>query len=163
MAEEIRLLRCDQCKTIEELPDFTGDPNRDHVLQALIAKRHTEESGITHIGQLMKVEKKHWDSPSTRKEILKQLAQKNTGFDAEFYETRDTFKEDASLCFRQHNRNPNCGDYQTDKVRLTPGTAKERKAAGLPKYRSAQDVYLCNFCPVQALVNNARWERAQPK
>lgn len=165
MAEHLRILRCDQCRTLEEIPDFEGNPDDDHVLATLIDRRHTEHSGTTHLGQLMRVEKKHWESPSTRKEILRQLKEQhgggNTGFDPEFYEARDTFKEDAATCFKKHNRNPNCGDYESDKMRLVPDTKHERKEAGMGRYQSAKDVYLCHFCPVQALVNNSRWEQAQ--
>lgn len=152
MAEHIRILRCDQCRTLEELPDYEGDPSRDYVLDALIHRKHTEESGLTHIGQLMRAEKKHWESPSTRKEILRQLAQETTGFDPEIYAQQETFKADAMDCWKQHNRNPDCPDYKTTAKRLTPGTAQERKEAGLPKYRPEKDVYLCDWCPVKSKV-----------
>lgn len=159
MAEEIRILRCDQCRTLEELPDYEGDPNRDHVLKALIAKKHTEESGLTHVGQLMKVERKHWESPSTRKEILRQLGKETTGLDPEFYEAQDVFKSEAMDCWRKHNRNPECSDYKSAEKRLTPGTAKERREAGLPKYRSEKDVYLCDWCPVKSVVQEKHFSK----
>lgn len=151
-AEQIRILRCDQCRTMEELPDFEGNPNEDHVLAALIRQRHTEESGLTHLGQLMKVDKASWDSPSVRKEILRQLAVKTTGFDPETYKADAGFREDAMDCWKQHLRVPECADYKSPDKRLTPNTAKERKEAGLPKYRSEKDVFLCDFCPAKSVV-----------
>jgi hypothetical protein len=151
-AEQIRILRCDQCRTLEELPDFEGNPDDDQVLKALINHRHTEESGTTHVGQLMKVEKAHWDSPSVRKEILRQLSVKTTGFDPEVYKADEGFRADAMQCWKQHLRVRECGDYKSPEKRLTPNTAKERKEAGLPKYRSDRDVYLCDFCPAKSIV-----------
>ncbi|MFD4858483.1 hypothetical protein [Streptomyces atratus] len=149
MAEEIRILRCDQCKTLEEIPDYTGDPNQDHLLQALIARKHTAESGVTHVGQLMKVEKKHWESPTTRKEILRQLGKETTGLDPEAYLADAAFRAEAMECWKKHLRVAECSDYKTAERRLTPNTTKERKEAGLPKYRSERDVYLCDFCPAK--------------
>lgn len=152
MVEFIRILRCDQCKTLEELPDYEGDPKRDYVLDALIRRRHTEESGNRHLGQLMRVEKKHWDSPTVRKEILRQLAVKTTGFDPEFYAADAGFRADAMDCWKQHLRVRECADYKSGEKRLTPNTARERRELGLPKYRSDTDVYLCDFCPAKSIV-----------
>jgi hypothetical protein len=159
MAEQIRILRCDQCRTLEELPDYEGDPSTDYVLAALIDRRHTEESGLTHVGQLMRVEKQHWESPSVRKEILRQLAVKTTGFDPEVYKADEGFRADAMTCWKQHLRVPECADYKSAEKRLTPNTAQERKEAGLPKYRSDKDVYLCDFCPAKTAAQEAHFTK----
>jgi hypothetical protein len=161
MAEHVRLLQCNTCKTLEELPDYEGDPKRDFLLEALL-KAHRFPDGNEHFGHLHRVDKSHWDVPSTRATIEAQIREKSgqTGFNAEYYATKNTFQEDAHACFRAHNRNPDCSDYKTDSKRLTPGTAAERKAAGLPKYRSASDVYTCNFCPVHSLVVTAARKKA---
>lgn len=137
---------------MEELPDYEGSPDRDYVLGALIAKRHTEGSGLTHIGQLMRVEKQHWESPSTRKEILRQIAKETTGFDPEVYNADAGFRADAMDCWKKHLRVRECVDYKIGEKRITPSTAKERKEAGLPKYNSPKDVYLCDFCPAKSVV-----------
>jgi hypothetical protein len=165
MAEEIRILRCDMCRTLEEIPDYQGDPKYDHVLEALIQRKHTEPSGQTHIGQLMKVEKQHWESPSTRREILRQLKAKagggSTGFEPEFYNQRDTFREDAMACWKKHFRNPDCNEYDAEKMRLIPDTSAERKEAGMGKYELAAGDYvtLCRFCPVHTKVmEDRRWK-----
>lgn len=161
MAEHIRLLQCITCKSLEELPDYEGNPDHDFLLQALV-KNHKFPDGNEHFGHLHKVEKKFWDSPSTRASIEAQIREKSghTGFNAEYYATKNTFQEDAHSCFAAHNRNPACSDYKTDSKRLTPGTAAERKAAGLPKYRSPKDAYLCQFCPVHSLVVTAARAKA---
>lgn len=152
MAELIRILRCDQCRTLEELPDYEGDPDHDYFLDAAIRHRHTEPSGLPHIGQLMRVERQHWQSTSTRKEILRQLSVETTGFDPEVYAADAGFRADAMDCWKKHLRVPECADYKLVDKRLTPNTAKERREAGLPKYRSEKDVYLCDFCPAKSVV-----------
>lgn len=159
--EHIRLLQCLDCKSLEELPDYEGDPRGDFLLEALL-KPHKFPDGNEHRGHLHKVEKKHWDSPATRKSIEAQIREKSghTGLDPDYYATKNTFQEDAHRCFAAHNRNPACSDYKTDSKRLTPGTAAERKAAGLPKYRSPRDMYVCHFCPVHSMVVTAAREKA---
>lgn len=152
MAEYTRLLLCKDCGTLEELPDYEGDPSRDFLLETLVQKHpnHTAHP-------LMKVESKHWNVASTRATIIEQIRERtgHTGFDTTFYTAKATFQEDALQCFQRHNRNPACSDYKSSSKMLTPNTAAERKAAGLPKYRSAQDKYLCEFCPVHSLVQQA--------
>lgn len=159
MPEYLRILRCDVCKTLEEVPDYEGDPRHDYVLDACIRQRHTETSGQKHLGQLMRVEKKHWESPSVRKEILRQLAVKTTGFDPEVYKADAGFRADAMDCWKAHLRVTECGDYKIREKRLTPNTASERKAAGLPKYRSDKDVYLCDFCPAKTAAQEAHFTK----
>jgi hypothetical protein len=157
MAEHIRLLLCKTCGSMEELPDYEGDPGQDFLLEALVQKHPNH---VAH--PMLRVEKKHWDSPSTRDAIITQIRDKtgHTGFDTSFYEAKNTFQEDAFSCWKAHNRNPGCSDYKTGSKRLTPDTAAERKAAGLPKYNSARDRYLCEFCPVHSLVVSAAREKA---
>jgi hypothetical protein len=157
MAEHVRLLLCKTCGSLEELPDYEGDPSRDFLLEALVQK-HPDH--IAH--PLMRVEKKHWDSPSTRDSIIAKIRENtgHTGFDPAFYNAKNTFQEDAHECWKKHLRNPGCNDYKTASKRLTPDTAAERKAAGLPKYRSPQDRFLCEFCVVHTLVVQSAREQA---
>ncbi|MDX3260749.1 hypothetical protein PV336_16130 [Streptomyces sp. MI02-2A] len=161
MAEHVRLLQCLDCKTLEELPDYQGDPRGDHLLEVMV-QGHKFPSGTEHRGHLHRVEKKHWDSPTTRATIEAQIREKSghTGLDPNFYAAKNTFQEDAMSCWKAHQRNPGCSDYKTASKQLTPGTAAERKAAGLPKYRSAQDRFLCEFCPVHSLVVQAARKKA---
>lgn len=164
MAEQVRILMCLDCESLEEVPDYEGDPKYDTLLEYVIAP-HAYADGTRHRGQLMKVDKRHWEDAAVRAEIVKRIRDKtgHTGLDPAFYDTKNTLVEDALKCFSQHHRNPKCGDYKTDSKRLTPGTAKERKAAGLPKYRSPNDKYLCDFCPVQMEVENHRYNKAHKK
>jgi hypothetical protein len=160
--EEVRLLACVVCKTIEELPDFKGRPEQDHLLNRLLEGHGPEEN--RHIGQLFRVEKSKWDSPKVKTEVANQIAAAlkggETGLGSEFYNIKNTFVEDAGACFKAHHRNPACHDSKSDSKKLTPNTKAERKAAGIDPYESAHDRYLCEYCPVHSLVMTARRKKA---
>jgi hypothetical protein len=150
MDTKIRLLQCHTCKTLEQMPDYQGDPERDDALIYHL-DHHKFPDGTPHIGNLMDVAEKAWSNKSYRREIENRIRESSghTGFDTEFYATKNTLAEDALTCFNRHLRNPGCGDYMTEPKRLNPGTDAERKAEGLPKYRSK--TFLCHYCPVHSL------------
>jgi hypothetical protein len=148
----IRLLVCRNCKTIEELPDYDGDPAGDLLLNISI-ERH--QRPVEHIGLLMKFPLKYWAVPKVQAEIIKQIKGGSEGLDAfqtNFYATKMTFAEDAMRCYSEHNRpKGQCADYKSDKKLLKPDTAKERKDAGMDKPgATGPKVYLCDFCPVKS-------------
>ena len=150
---KIRLLRCDTCKTLEELPDFDGPPDYDTALQYLLSQHRTPE-GHPHVGRLIDVEKRAWDMPNLRQALIQQItAGISPGLDAfgtQFYDVKDTFKEDAMLCYAQHNRpKEGCPDFNSESKRLMPDTAGDRKEAGLSK-AGMPVIHLCSFCPVRA-------------
>lgn len=158
MAENVRLLVCYVCKSTEQIPDYAGPAEHDDTLTYAIAP-HTFPDGTKHNGQLLGVEKKHWDSPSTRRAIENQIRESagHTGLDTEFYATKDTLGEDAHKCFNAHNRNPGCGDYKSSKKRLSAGTDRERKKLGIAPLNS--QTFLCDFCPVKSLVQQRVFEQ----
>ena len=162
MPENIRLLACKDCKTIEELPDFDGKPDDDYLLQHLTSRHITNEQ--PHIGQLFDIDKDKWNDQEMQRQVVDQIADRftggETGLGKEFYDIKNTYTADAFHCWKQHQRNPDCSDYKSDAKRLTPGTAKERREVGLPEYRSNKDRYLCEFCPVHSLVVTAARKRA---
>ncbi|MCC3766005.1 hypothetical protein [Streptomyces sp. UNOC14_S4] len=165
--ENIRLLMCHNCRTIEELPDHDGHPREDHLLDNLV-NRHEFPDGAKHRGQLLKVPKAYWEKAHYKDEIIKKINHNlakggSDGLGGDFYNTKATFQDDAMACWKRHNRSLDCSDWKSDKVRLTPGTAKERKVAGLPKYRSPKDRYLCDFCPVANAVRKAHFDKTAPK
>jgi hypothetical protein len=162
MAEIIRLLRCDDCYTIEPLPDYDGPPEHDTLLGHLIAARHTEPSGTTHRGKLLRIDKRHWDSPSVREAVIARVREESghTGLDPAFYNARDTFQEDALVCWQQHHRSTACNEYKSDRKRLTPATQQERKELGMGKFHTSLSRYLCEFCPVHSLVVEAARHKA---
>lgn len=136
----------------KSLRTYQGDPRGDHILNALVA-RH-QSGGCPHRGNLLRIPAKAWEAHKNEitLEIRHAASGGTTGFEPEFYDVRNTLQEDALDCFRAHHRNPDCPDYKSAAKRLTPGTETLRKQAGLPKYRSPRDRYLCEFCPVHSLV-----------
>lgn len=156
----VRLLLCHTEKTIEEIPDYEGPSERDFTLQHVL-QGHRFPSGEDHIGVMGRVEAKHWSNPTTRAAILAQIKESAdyTGLDPSFYDVKNTLQEDAMTCWtRDHNRVKACPDYKTDAKRLMPDTSKERKEAGVGKFRST--VFLCDYCPVHSLVQQAAFDRS---
>ena len=149
----VRLLVCRNCKTIEELPDWDGDPRDDVLLNISVQKHQQPEE---HIGLLFKFPIKYWAVPKVQEEIVKQIRGGSEGLDAfqkNFYATKMTFAEDAMSCYGEHNRpKGQCADYKSDKKVLKPDSKAERKEAGLGNYEasSGPKVYLCDFCPVKS-------------
>jgi hypothetical protein len=161
----MRLLACQQDKTIEELPDFDGPTEYDDLLNHLVS-RHRTPSGEAHIGQLFNVSDDDWRDPNRQVEITRQIAAKleggETGLGSEFYDMKNTFQTDALACFNAHNRNPACGDYKSDSKRLKSGNEAEIKretGVDVTQNRRSQR-FLCEFCPVQSLVEQAARRKA---
>ena len=153
--EKIRLLHCEDCKTIDELPDFDGPPEFDDVLEALL-RRHETPSGLRHVGKLFDVDVLVWQNEEARRGIIKQIKGGGSAglaeFDATFYDTRNTFFDDAMKCYAQHLRPKGaCPDWMSDSKILLPDTKAERKAEGLaaPSKTPGHKVRLCDFCVVQ--------------
>lgn len=148
--EKIRLLVCRDCGTIEELPDFDGPPEYDSVLEYVLSQHET--NGHRHIGRLYDVEKRAWDLKPLRDAMIEQLKGGSKGlaeFDLNFYNTKDTLKEDALACYKAHLRpKEGCSEWRADRKLLRPPTKKERKEVGLDM-ASAPKRWLCDFCPVR--------------
>lgn len=164
MAEQIRLLLCLECKSIEELPDYEGDPREDHLLEVLISN-HEYPSGLRHLGDLIKLDKVVWDNKNSRREVIKQIRKGSGGideFDAKFYETKDTFRDDALTCWKRHNRTTNCEEYHADHKRLVPDTKDDWKQAGIRRpNKTPFDRYLCDFCPMASVVYEINKKRTK--
>lgn len=155
---KIRLLYCYVCKTIEELPDFEGNPDDDVLLQVLIEKH--ESAGIPHTGFLSKIGVKLYSRPEVRKQVIENLRNRVGGgladIDPDYYTTKATFGEDAMKCFNLHLRPvQGCYEYKDEKKRLIPkGTDDIRKELGLDTAAKSAStkVYLCDFCPAKTYV-----------
>lgn len=160
MSANVRLLVCNTCGTIEELPDYEGPEERDDVLNYLTSK-HLFPDGNSHFGNLMKVETKHWEDKGKRDSIVAQIrdSANHTGFDQSFYDAKATLQDDAMTCWtRDHNRNPACPDYKSESKRLMPGTSAARREVGAPEFRST--TFLCDFCPVKSMVQQAYFDKS---
>lgn len=169
-ADDVRVLACAVCETVEEIPPYDGPPEQDETLTYAVQK-HKFDSGTPHIGQLFRVAEKDWNVISKRDQILKQIKARldpdaETGLGSEAYAMVDNFKADAMECFNQHFRNPACNDYKTEHKRLVPATANERRELGLSPVaqydREGGGVtrYLCEYCPVHSLVEQAARKKA---
>lgn len=151
----MRLLRCGQCKSIEELPDAPAgvdphhiEPGQDPYLDNLVS-RHEGHAPAN----LFHIEDADWADLDKRKGILEQMAAKTTGFEGDFYDVRNTFQEDAMTCFKRHNRPAEgCPDYHHDSKKLDRPTPEGRALAR--EYSKAPAVYVCSFCPVQSWVES---------
>lgn len=163
---KIRLLYCYNCKSIEELPDFEGRPEDDHLLEILVEKH--QSAGIPHTGFLSKIGVKIWSQEKYRKEIIKNLRDRVGGgladIDPDYYTTKATFYEDAMKCYNLHLRPAeDCSDWRAKNKRLIPkGTDEIRKEIGLESAAksASTNVFLCDFCPVKTYyVTKSREEK----
>lgn len=150
---KIRLLYCYNCKSIEEIPDFEGNPDDDVLLELTIEKH--QSAGVPHNGFLSKIGIKTYQMPGAKQQIIKNLRDRVGGgladIDPEYYATKATFHEDAMKCYDLHLRPAGgCPDYGSDKKKLIPKTQADRKELGLSK--STSSIYLCDFCPVKTHV-----------
>ena len=172
---EIRLLACGKCKTIEVLDDYRG-PQRlaeeyDVVLNIAVEKHQDGVERIPHApAALVRVKKSDWDNEAVQEQVRKQIMASfgdgETGLGSEAYAIRDNFQADALDCFAKHLRNPECPDYRSDSKRLVPGTDAERREVGMARASEydrnnpALTKYLCDYCPVQSMVLQARRKKA---
>ena len=153
---QIRLLYCKTCGSIEELPDYDGPPQYDHLL-TISTERHRFPSGDEHIGTLFKVDLRVWSQYEARKKIIEQMkggVSKGLGeIDESFYDTKSTFAKDAMKCYQRHQRpKGQCPDYMSDKKVLLPDTKADRKELGLTDITKlgGPKTKLCQFCPVHS-------------
>lgn len=169
--EQVRLLACQNCRTIEVLDDYTGPPEMaerfDVILNLALEKHRDGVERRAHIGNLMRVSKKAWDNPNVqetlRQQIVAGMEGGETGLGSEAYALRDTFREDAMTCWEQHLRTPTCSDYKDPSKLLVPNTSAERKEAGIAKFDKSNphtQRFLCEYCPVHSLVQQAARKRA---
>lgn len=157
--QQIRLLVCRTCKSIDELPDFDGPEEYDTVLQVAVERHQKPEP---HLGLLMKFPLKYWARPDVKTEVMKQISEGSSGLDVfgtNFYDTKSTFHEDAMKCYNLHMRpTTSCGDYKSDKKELKPGTANERKAEGLGEHRGLRSIFVTS-APIRCKYKSKRLTR----
>ncbi|WP_167503124.1 hypothetical protein [Streptomyces malaysiensis] len=155
----IRLLLCKDCRSAEVLPDYQGDPHGDTVLEYATAK-HAYSNGERHLGRLYPVDgvdEDRWhSSPDIRDGILKRVWQEEgaTGMEPWVYQAVNTLKADAMQCWRSRHRPETCSDFHSEKKRLVPPTAADRKSEGMPKWdthNSSAQRYLCDYCPIRSV------------
>lgn len=170
MTAPIRVLQCIDCSSLEVLPPYEGPAEYDDALNYL-SEKHRFPDGNSHRGNLIPVTIQtndggerpgtmdDWNNPKFQKLVAENFSKatrpgQGTGLGAQYYDARDTFREDAMTCWQKHHRNPDCNDYMDESKRLVPDTKVERKELGLGRPRSNRS--LCEFCPVHSLVIQKR-------
>jgi hypothetical protein len=157
---------CFPCSTIDEIPDYKPEEaDRDPRIGFLVSNhlnRHPsfETRTLTDWCSLGSVETSHWENPKEQQQIKEKILENHglTGFDAEFYATQNTFKEDAMKCFQAHHRpsytEVGCQDYLSGSKEIKPDTALERKVADMPRYDDVKirKSFLCEYCPYHSQV-----------
>jgi hypothetical protein len=161
MKDPIRLLVCDTCKTVEELPAYSGDPRGDTWLREK-EKSHLLPSGSGFHGEyhIARIERSVWIS--SKDSIVSKLASEfttpgeGTGLGKQMYDLKDNYSLDALKCWRvEHGRTLNCDDYMSSKKRILPDTRAERKSEGLD-YKHRPAIYLCSMCPYHQVVQQRK-------
>lgn len=167
MSENIRALQCVTCHSIEVLPVYFGPPENDELLSYVVEK-HKFPDGSAHFGNLIHhinvdladgtgerpATMDDWNNEKFRELITKDIQEKatkpgsGTGLGQEYYDTKDTFREDANACWKARLQPDRCNDYGSESKRLVPKTAADRKELGLGKPRSNRT--LCEFCVMHA-------------
>lgn len=154
---KVRVLKCTDCQSLEELPDYDGPPEYDQALIYALS-RHRFPNDEEHRGRLFVVPARAWGLPNLRRSIIEQIKGGSPGlaaFDKHYYDVQDTLRADALACFAAHRRPADdCPDYRSAAKLLVPDTRAERKDLGLPKPGpGASPVsYLCSFCPVDSMM-----------
>jgi hypothetical protein len=161
----MRLLRCWDCKSVEEIPGEGPVEESDPLLRYLLEKHRGPISeariqearfhGVRfnprsilpeeeHLGDIGVVADDKWGK--FYKEILKEMWKNETGIDSEFYASKNTFQADAMACFNRHSRPADgCIDWLDDSKRITPKDWEKGRA-----------IHLCLFCPVSSTVMTAQ-------
>lgn len=164
----MRVLKCNRCTTIEEVPDYEGPEGGENTMEYdLNLKFFTDQHVNKGCGRdnftIFRFPTRFWIVPKVKEGIVAQLKEGAQGLDVfgtNFYDTKDNFTADAMTCWvTEHNQTKDCGDYKSDKKRLKPGTASERAAIGMEKEASGPKVYLCDFCPYKSMVQQKAYKK----
>jgi hypothetical protein len=153
MEDHVRLLFCHECKSCDEIPDYTGPPQNDYYLEHRV-QQHQFADGRPHHGVLGRVK----NSKSEISAAMDHMAEAvrpgaGSGLGEPLYDLRDNYKTEAMQCWKAHNRTRDCGDYRSDKMRLWADTKAARKAEHMPTNRAERpNAWVCDFCPVHSVV-----------
>jgi len=164
----IRILVCNVCRSIQEIPDYDGPPKMDVLLEYRVAE-HRFDSGNPHRGFLARVKASDWAKKTYRDAINDKFAVEQgfttpgdgVGLGQTFYDLKGNFQTDAMVCWKQHNRTTDCGDYRAKSKELLADTKADRKAEGLSTApRDRPKHWLCDYCPVHSVVTQKRRKAA---
>lgn len=148
----VRLLFCNTCLEVEQVPDYDGPPEYDHYLNYRVQQHHTD--GRPHRGFLARCENKN---EIIRAAIDEAAATRDpTAYPAlgqQMYDLKQNYQAEAARCWKEHNRTLNCDEYRSDRKRLYADTRADRKAEGLSINKDDRpNAWLCDFCPYHSVV-----------
>jgi hypothetical protein len=164
----MRLMKCLKCKTIDEIPGYSGPEGGENTVEfdealRFFVDQHIDKGCTNRDDRVIYyLPVRFWVIPKVKKGILKQIQQGAEGLDifgTNFYATKENFTADAMTCWIAHKQTKDCGDYKNDKKLLKADTAKERLDAGLEKESSGPKVYLCDYCPVKSIVQEKAFKQ----
>lgn len=177
----MRLLICKTCKTIEQLPDYTGPleqalvPSPDgNLIERLVppegADVHLDyltepHRRGEHEGNLVQVPDEQWAVEQVRADVVRQIQEAmaggTTGLDPEAYALKDTFQEEALKCFAAHRRPQNgCIDWHDRSKRIGNSLLDWSERKLLKKEGiTPKKQFLCDFCPVASQVQGKKFEK----
>jgi hypothetical protein len=154
----MRLLHCNVCHSIDEIPDYEGHEEVDPLVEKVVAE-HNKRDPMAHGGAAtLPMRLAHVDDMDyaySRDEVLARLREegKAVGFEPWVGEAINTFQEDAMRCYRNHHRpKEGCIDWRDDSKRIGRPTSEGQKAVKENYKIGSSDPYLCDFCPVKSWV-----------
>lgn len=157
----MRLLHCNVCHSVEEIPDYSGNDEVDPLVEKVVME-HNRRDPMAHGGgatlpmRLALVD--DMDYAYGREDVLKRLAEegKSVGFDPWVGEAFNTFSEDAGKCYNQHRRpeypEKPCIDYMSESKRIGRPTAEGQHVIKENYKMGASDPHLCQWCPYHSTV-----------
>jgi hypothetical protein len=159
----VRLLVCHDCRSIDQVPDYSGPAEHDYYLKYRCDQHNT--NGHPHRGILIKVEDRDAVIDATIDEVEEAVRQHmpgtGEGLGQVMYDLRDNYMAEAMSCWKQHNRTTNCDEYRSDRKRLWIDTKAERKEEGLStNKRDRPNIWLCDHCPVHSEVTKRKRKAA---
>ena len=168
LGEQLRILQCFTCKSMQELPDYPPESNpEDDVTLHYLDREHGGQTQTPHHRTLLRVEKRVWEDRKARRQIVEQAWEAEKGFKPSYYDIKNTLMDDAVKCHTAHKRQVPCIDWRDGSKRLrSPSQGdRERLARDLPRSfggdrdaiaKGAPQKYLCDFCPVAVAVEHAK-------
>lgn len=168
--EQVRLLMCFECKTMEEMPDFPpGARTEDDVVLWAVDEKHGGRSQQPHHRTILRMPKAAYDDRQARRQIIDKAWEGTAGFTPSYYDIKNTLMEDAVKCHIEHHRQVPCIDYRISEKRLRSPSqgdrdrlAKDLSGAARNSFNldaikhGAPQKFLCDFCPVQVAVEFER-------
>lgn len=149
---------------MEVIPYYEGNPDYDVLLHNVDDKHGGHETDPVRIHEraLHTVVEALWDNPRVRRQLVKQMWDGTKGFTPEYYDVKDTYKDDAMSCYQLHKRPGRhthlCSDYRNSDKRIGNPAYQDRVKMSRElrdhdlRY-SGPKIYLCQFCPYESEVN----------